>query len=157
MQTDKIKDIFLNILEAAYQPSDVVATQQLGVNLSNSIRKDGVVIIQNQNVEICARIVPLIVSGLKLCDQTPVIDVTQTLLPAPIEQIETTVSEDPVEECCNWLFNNKFGLTDMTEFIRRKYLHHVTGRFSTKAEAARMLKVGPTYLSKLTSSKEVEQ
>jgi hypothetical protein len=34
----------------------VHATQQMGVNMSNAVKREGVVIIQNQNVEVYARI-----------------------------------------------------------------------------------------------------
>jgi hypothetical protein len=34
----------------------VHATQQMGVNMSNAVKREGVVIIQNQNIEVYARI-----------------------------------------------------------------------------------------------------
>jgi hypothetical protein len=49
------------MLESAFQNGDVHATQQMGVNMSNAVKREGVVIIQNQNVEVLARIIPSMV------------------------------------------------------------------------------------------------
>ena len=64
----ELKMLLLEILESAFQNGDVHATQQLGVNMSNAVKREGVVIIQNQNVEVLARIMPSMVKTLKLCD-----------------------------------------------------------------------------------------
>jgi hypothetical protein len=39
-----------------FQNGDVHATQQMGVNMSNAVKREGGVIIQNQNIEVYARI-----------------------------------------------------------------------------------------------------
>jgi len=64
----ELKTLLLEILESAFQNGDVHAIQQMGVNMSNAVKREGVVIIQNQNVEVYARIMPLMVKTLKLCD-----------------------------------------------------------------------------------------
>lgn len=152
----ELKSILFSILEESFKQSDVTATQQMGVNLSNSIRKDGVVIIQNQNVEVYARIVPNIVKSIKLCD---LINENRVLIPEKTETIDITEvvdndDTDPIKECCEWLFENKIGWIEMQELMRKRYMNHVISQFKTKADAAKFLKVGSTYLSKLTVEKE---
>ncbi len=55
----QVKLLLMDVLESAFQTGDVHATQQLGVNMTQAVKRDGVVIIQNQNVEVYARIMPL--------------------------------------------------------------------------------------------------
>lgn len=152
----ELRDILLGMLESAFQQnSDVAATQQMGVNLSNSIRKDGVVIIQNQNVEVYSRIVPQIVRAIKICDSMDMIIIEQPKLPPPISiPALPEPSDDPINDCCQWLFENKVNWQDMQDLMKKRYLEFVTDKFKTKAEAAKWLGVGSTYLSKLT--REVE-
>ena len=52
----ELKTLLLEILESAFQNGDVHATQQMGVNMTNAVKREGVVIIQNQNIEVHARI-----------------------------------------------------------------------------------------------------
>ena len=52
----ELKTLLLEILESAFQNGDVHATQQMGVNMSNAVKREGGVIIQNQNIEVYARI-----------------------------------------------------------------------------------------------------
>ena len=48
----ELKTLLLEMLESAFQNGEVHATQQMGVNMSNAVKREGVVIIQNQNVEV---------------------------------------------------------------------------------------------------------
>ena len=53
----ELKTLLLEILESAFpENGDVYATQQMGVNVSNAVKREGVV-IRNQNVEVLARII----------------------------------------------------------------------------------------------------
>ncbi|MFO7708482.1 MAG: hypothetical protein R6V84_09950 [Desulfobacterales bacterium] len=150
-----IKMLLLEILESAFQGADVHATQQMGVSMSNAVKREGVVIIQNQNVEVYARIMPLMVKTLKLCDAVETnrlskeaveIEPQQKQLPPP-----ATDDSDPIESCCAWLYDNHITWQAMQDLMKARYLEYVIGRFKTKAEAAKWLGVGSTYLSKLTS------
>ena len=97
-----LKALLLEILESAFQNGDVHATQQMGVNMSNAVKREGVVIIQNQNVEVLARIMPSMVKTLKLCDamesswrsQAAIeLEPQQKQLPPPVDDDDT----DPIE------------------------------------------------------------
>jgi hypothetical protein len=153
----ELKMLLLEILESAFQNGDVHATQQMGVNMSNAVKREGVVIIQNQNVEVLARIMPPMVKTLKLCDamesiwrsQAEVtIDPRQQQLPPPAEDD----SMDPIDACCAWMFENRIQWQDMQDLMKARYLEYVIHRFKTKTEAAKWLGVGSTYLCKLSKT-----
>lgn len=153
----ELKTLLLEILESAFQNRDVHAIQQMGVNISNAVKREGVVIIQNQNVEVYARIMPLMVKTLKLCDamesswrSQAAFDIKpqQKQLPPPVADSYT----DPIEGCCSWLYENHINWQDMQDLMKARYLEYVIGRFKTKTEAAKWLGVGSTYLCKLSKT-----
>ena len=153
----ELKLLLLEILESAFQNGDVHATQQMGVNMSNAVKREGVVIIQNQNVEVLARIMPSMVKTLKLCDALEEswrsqVEIAMAprhpLLPPP----EDDSDSDPVDACCAWLYKNRIQWQDMQDLMKARYLDYVIGRFKTKTEAARWLGVGSTYLCKLSKT-----
>jgi len=144
----------LEMLSQAFQPSDVQANQQMGINLSNAVKRDGgVVIVQNQNVEVYARIVPTMVKVLQaLDDLEEPLQLPPVALQLPAPTIEE--DEDPIDACCAFMFEQRIPWKPMQELMQARYLEYVTGRFKTKTEAAKMLEVGSTYLCKLTNKKE---
>jgi hypothetical protein len=135
----------------------VHATQQMGVNMSNAVKREGVVIIQNQNVEVLARIMPTMVKTLKLCDAMESSwrshaaierEPQQKQLPPPVNDDDT----DPIETCCSWLYENHINWQNMQDLMKARYLEYVISRFKTKTEAAKWLGVGSTYLCKLSKT-----
>jgi hypothetical protein len=153
----ELKALILDMLEGAFQANDVNATQQMGVNMSNAVKREGVVIIQNQNVEVYARIMPSMVKMLKLCDALEVswrsqVEVVPDPQPRQIAAPAEEVDADPIESCCSWLYENHVGWQDMQDLMKTRYLEYVIGRFRTKTEAAKWLGVGTTYLSKLSKT-----
>jgi hypothetical protein len=152
-----LKSLVLEMLEGAFQGGEVQATQQLGVNISNAVKREGVVIIQNQNVELYARIMPSMVKMLKLCDALESGWRSQAVIelePQQNELLPPTGDDDtdPIDACCTWLYDNHFKWQDMQDLMKARYLEYVIGRFRTKTEAARWLGVGSTYLCKLSKA-----
>ena len=146
---NEMKELLLEILENVFKAPDVMATQQLGVSLSNSIKKDGVIIIQNQNVEVLSHIVPLITKGLRLCDEP--IMITQE----PKQEIlQITEAKTPVIDYCRYLYDLNTNWEDMQTFTKDAYISFVIEKYTTKAAAAKFLGIGPTYLSKLSKEEE---
>jgi hypothetical protein len=152
-----LKALVLEIMESAFQSGDVHATQQMGINMSNAVKREGVVIIQNQNVEVYARIMPSMVKMLRLCDAIESnwhnqIEVTvephQRQLPPPVDAEDA----DPVDACCSWMFENRVKWQDMQDLMKARYLEYVIDRSKTKTEAAKWLGVGSTYLCKLSKT-----
>jgi len=148
MITD-LKQLLFSILESAYKAPDITATQQMGVQMSNSVKEKGVVIIQTQNVEVYARIVPAVVKAIKMCDM---IQQEQTHLVSyqPESVVDVTPGLNPIEACCKQLYDSETKWQDMQDIMKKHYLEYVIGKFHTKAAAAKWLGVGQTYLSKLT-------
>lgn len=144
-----IKAVLLEIMEEMFQPADVTATQQMGVQLSNAVKREGVVIIQNQNVEVYARIMPSMVKALRLCDA---LEPAMEIVHEPLQLMAP--ESDPINECCKFMFEEGQDWEGMQALIKLKYLIFVCNQFNTKAEAAKFLGVGPTYLSKMTKPTE---
>jgi len=152
-----LKALVLEMMESAFQGGDVKAAQQMGVSITPSVKREGVVIIQNQNVEVYARIMPSMVKMLKLCDllesswrdpDAIEIEPLQSRLPPAMESEDI----DPIEACCAWLYENHVNWQDMQGLMKARYLEYVINRFRTRAEAAEWLGVGSTYLSKLSKT-----
>jgi hypothetical protein len=108
-------------------------------------------------VEVYARIMPLMVKTLRLCDamesswrsQAAIeLEPQQKQLPPPADDDDT----DPIEACCAWLYENHIQWQDMQDLMKARYLEYVIGRFKTKTEAAQWLGVGSTYLCKLSKT-----
>lgn len=163
---NEMKAILLSILEAAFQPADVTATQQMGVNMSNAVKREGVVIIQNQNVEVYARIMPAMVRALRLCDSfEPAIAIAYEPLHIIKGETEGNPSEttprlddpDPLEKACEWMFKRGYKWEIAQDAFRNHYLSCVVDQFKTKREAAEFLGVGQTYMSRLTTNKEIAE
>jgi hypothetical protein len=158
MQTmAELKLILLEILESAFQGGDVQATQQMGVNVSNAVKREGMVIIQNQNVEVYARMMPSMVKALKLCDAMESswrnqIEIKIDPQPNQLPPTAADADPDPIEACCSWLFENQFTWQDMQELMKARYLEYVMGQFKTKTDAAKWLGIGNTYLCKLSKT-----
>jgi hypothetical protein len=153
----ELKALILEIMESAFQGGDVHATQQMGINMSNAVKREGVVIIQNQNVEVYARIMPSMVKMLKLCDAMEsswrnqieiTVDAHQKELPPPAKDDDA----DPIDACCSWLFENHVKWQDMQDLMKARYLEYVIERSKTKTDAAKWLGVGNTYLCRLSKT-----
>jgi hypothetical protein len=152
-----LKMLLLEILESAFQGGDVHATQQMGVNVSSAMKREGMVIIQNQNVEVYARIMPSMVKALKLCDAMESswrnqVEITVDPHPRQLSSPSENDAPDPIEACCSWLYENRFNWQDMQDLMRARYLEYVIGQFKTKSDAAKWLGVGNTYLCKLSKT-----
>ena len=153
---NEMKAILLEILEQAFQPADVTATQQMGVNMSNSVREKGVVIIQNQNVEVYARIMPSMVRALRLCDSfEPAVSIAYEPLQIAQQAPRDHDGAEILDRACEWLYINEYRWEAAQDAFKDHYLSWVVGKFKTKREAAEFLGVGPTYLSKMTTDKEI--
>ena len=133
---NEIRELFLEILDNVFK-TDITATQQMGVSLSNSMKKDGVVIIQNQNVEVLSHIVPLITKGIRLCENTPKTEILE-------------ITQNPLDSICQYFYDRHTDWQGMQQTMKDAYMSYVLQKYTTKSAAAKFLGVGPTYLSKLT-------
>jgi hypothetical protein len=145
----------LEILEMMFQAPDVTATQQMGVQMSNAVREKGVVIIQNQNVEVMARIGPPVLKVLRMLEEIadkrlePVTLEIQSQPQLQLAEPERMTPVDAINDACAQMFENGVNWDSMQDLMRTRYIEYVVDHFGTKREAAEFLKVGPTYLSKM--------
>ena len=149
-----IRNIMLEILEMMFQAPDVTATQQMGVQMSNAMREKGVVIIQNQNVEVMARIGPPVLKVIRMLEEIadkrlePVtVEISQQQLQLAEPKRMTPV--DSINEACAQMFERGINWDAMQDLMKSRYIEYVVDHFGTKREAAEFLGVGPTYLSKM--------
>ena len=128
--------------------------------MTNAVRRDGVTIIQNQNVQVMSRIMPLMVKALKYCDSiehnymrflrsriksdSEVIDVSP-------DQLECTINEkpaeedDPVEKCCQSFFEEGVQWEDFQDEMKQRYLAYVYRQFRTKRDSPEAQNRGDVY------------
>ena len=161
-----LKSTLFDVLEAGVQQdSEITATQQLGVQMTNAVKRNGITIIQNQNVQVMNRMMPLMVKALKYCERiessygqflreivsrdTEVIEIRQ-----PQEEVvciapDRSGHEDPIKTCCQDFFERGVQWQDFQDEMKQRYLAYVSKQFRTKQEAAKWLSIGATYISKL--------
>lgn len=145
-----IRNIMLELLEMMFQAPDVSATQQMGVQLSNAVKREGVVIIQNQNVEVMARIGPSVLKVIRMCEEIADRRLEPLVLEAPRQpEVLPMASENPVRAACEYFFERGTKWEEMQDTMRTHYINYVVDHCGTRREAAEMMGVGPTYLSKM--------
>jgi hypothetical protein len=159
-----LKLLLLQIIEDSFQQEpNIQATQQMGINMSNAVKKDGVVIIQNQNVEIYSKIIPSLVKALKMCDALQ--EINRSIVykepieiepPIEIQKSPVAIDSDPVNDFCSWMFEHNLKWSEMQDLVKSRYLEFILTKFSTKNEAAKWLGVGGTYLCKLTRTPKTD-
>jgi len=147
----ELKEVLFDILGGMYVSPDVQAVQQMGVNLTNSVKREGVVIIQNQNVEVYARMVPALVKCIRLCDLISQSESTRQIeyVEQAPEEEKVVVEVDALEAICKWLYENNTPWKRMQDMMKAAYLSYVMARLPSGVAAAKLLGVGPSYLSKI--------
>lgn len=122
------------------RPSPINATQNMGVAMSNAIKKEGVTIIQMQNV-VSKTIIHHVTEALRLLD-------TMELEQRIIEVEEAEVDEVPqiedtratVEDFFNVAIDSGLSLDDLCKRIGGMYLLAMLDRYA-EGEARRRLKI----------------
>jgi hypothetical protein len=168
----ELKATLFEVLETGTQQGpEITATQQLGIQMTNAARRDGVTIIQNQNVQVMSRIMPLMVKALKYCDSIEhnymrllrsriksdpeVIDVSPDQLDCMIND-KPVEEDDPIEKCCQHFFERGVQWEDFQDQMKQRYLAYVYRQYRTKKETAQRLKIGETYMIKLSKQRNIK-
>ena len=104
--------------------ADVQLQQNMGVNLSNAIKRDGVNIIQIQSMQI-NRIIPKIIDCLKIIDDVDY--KKETIEYKPMQQIENDIPKNNdapfhlLFEFFEYSYSNNFDCQKITDFIKVGY------------------------------------
>lgn len=121
-------------------------TQNLGISMTNAVRKGGVINIINQSITI-QRIVPKVIEIMRSVDALEYVEPLEIEHPkAEILQIEHL--QDPVEEMCEFYFKEKYTWKEFREATKLRYFDYVRRNTDSNREAARFLNVGRSYISK---------
>jgi hypothetical protein len=150
-------DMLTTLTKNDTEGDPVAITQQLGIQMSKAVQRDGVNVIQLQNVHL-SRIVPHLIDGMKLIDSIA-LGTPQEVI--ELKQIEHVVEEeeddDPIDSCCKFMYDQGIKWKEMQELMKARYAEFVRGEFDHGSEAADFLGIQRTYYSKvLRAAKEKE-
>ena len=135
-----IRQIFYDILTSeSDQPSDVNALQQMGVSLSHAARKNGVNIVQLQNV-VSKQIVHKVTEGLRLLDDL------DHRLPEPVNRDEPDQQDVMVERLRDYLRQGS-SLAEFLAIMEKAYITIAVDEYGRET-AARRLRVRTKRITK---------
>lgn len=139
-----LKNLLYDTLAADDEEStstDITASQNLGVSLTNAIKKDGVQIFQLQSV-VSKKVTNNIVKSLKIVDKLQ----DQERLPVSTSK-ELTM--DHVIQVIEWLASKKLPLKKFDKLMRGLYVTKVLSDCDNGALAAELLEVSGSQVHKL--------
>lgn len=159
MELVELRKKLYDILTADQEQEDrqINATQQMGVNLSNAIKKDGVTIIQMQNV-VSKTVIKHVTEALKMLDsmelEQKIIDITP--VDENIPQIEEKEWEPTIRDFLNEAVEARIPLDMLCKRVGGMYLLAVLDRYE-EDEARRRLKVRePRFTALKREAKKIE-
>lgn len=163
MTVSNLKPVLYELLtNACMQDSGASGeiTQNLGVSLTNAVKREGVNIIQIQNVKLDS-IVPQIVVALKMVDQLVQREaITVKQIEMKEEEVEAKAIEhvpkdvdddtDPIEELCDFMYEQKMNWNKVSDLIKVRYVEFLKGKVGNTKKAMEFLEVSATsyYLAK---------
>lgn len=157
-----LKPIIYEIIKAATCSNDnaISATQNLGVNISNSMKKDGVNIIQLQNVN-GESIIPRLIDALQLIDKLefdnpPILlnpDTQLKNISYRLDALECKPSQSDIQpeiiECkppesivdafIKYIDENGFNLRDAVDLIKCTYYDFLSEKLLSKDDALKKM------------------
>jgi len=133
----QLKNLLYDTLTAEEEDSgtDVVANQNLGVNLTKAIKKDGVQIFQLQSV-VNKKITNNVIKSLKIVDK---LQEKERILPSPIQTPE--LSLDHVIQVIEWLASKNIPLKQFDKLMRGLYVSEIVSDSGNTSIAAERLGV----------------
>ncbi len=147
-ELSKLKDFMYDILEIEdddQQKDSIVANQGMGVQLSNAMKKDGVTIVQMQNV-VNKKVTTNVVKSLrlidKLLDNSRSIEIEQTT-PAP------QITLDHLIQVIAWLADKGLKMKDFDNLMRGLYCREQIKVEGSTTKAAEKIGVSQAHVSKL--------
>lgn len=151
---NKIKDIkeqlyelMLIACDSVPDNGDTKVSQNLGIAMSNAVKKGGVVNIISQNITF-QKVIPKIVEIVKGVDELEYAEVEYQEQVLQIEHKKVEALPDPVEECCKFFYEQRFQWKEFRDTMRMRYMDYVRKQCKTNQEAARFLNVHNSYVTK---------
>lgn len=138
MDVGALRNILYEILTAEDEgPSSINATQQMGVSLSNAVKKDGVMIVQLQSV-VNKVIVKKVVEAL-------------TLLDGPTDEVEALPYPETVDQFLDRHLEEGYSLVEIKKLISRMYAQAAVEKYDFTGSTCRRLGIRPTTMRRLTN------
>ena len=158
----KLKELMYNIITCEPETKDptVAANQGMGVQLSPNMKKDGVNIIQVQNVN-NYKITSIAINSLRLIDE-----IVQHTIVNKVESKQITpdnnnddhnhnqITMEHVIQVIEWLADKNYDLKFFDRLMRGLYAKEIVDRTGSTIKAAKILGVSQSQSSKL--KREVE-
>jgi hypothetical protein len=167
-----LKAVLYDMLTAVTQNGEnanpAKVTQQLGIQMSKAVQKDGINVIQLQNIHLNT-VIPHLIEGMKLIDELQltmrrdeIIEMKQIEMKQiemkPIEMKPEEVEElDAIDAACKFLHNQSIGWKEMQELMRTRYAMYIRTQFETYKEGADFLGLQRTYFSKILKPPKVKE
>lgn len=140
----KLRNALYDILTGSVdQQNEGTVIQNMGLNLSNAVRKDGVNIIALQSANI-HRITVNVTEALKILDQVETVE----QLPEPIE-VEPVIDHDNIHRIVETNLFEGIKLDQFLEWVAGVYVAEAMRQYGTKAEVQRRLGVNYQRLKKI--------
>lgn len=152
----KIRNALYDILTgSADQQSDGSVVQNMGLNLSNAVRKDGVNIIALQSANI-HRVTVTVTQALKLLDQDQIETIEALPEPVVVEAIQAPVDHDNIYRIVETNLFDQVSLDDFITWITALYVKEAKKHCITKTELQRKLGVTYQRLKKILEQVETD-
>lgn len=116
-EISNIKPIIYDIFKLLSSSNDcaIDATQNLGVSLTNSVKKEGVNIIQIQNVK-SESVIPKLIDVLQILDQ---VDTAPKMIPhQDAEVIQIEASDNPIDNMAQYIIDNKINVKRISDILK---------------------------------------
>ena len=144
-----LKENMYDILDMEDDDKDetnITANQGMGVQLTNAMKKDGVNIIQMQNV-VNKKVTTNVVKSLRLIDKLMMGNIQTTSVTEAKKPNRITMEH--VLQVIEWLANKNLSLKNLDQLIRGMYVQEMVSKLGTTIKAAEVLDVSQSQVSKL--------
>jgi len=138
MDLTPVRNILYDILTAEHEDDtngEVNATQQLGVALTNSVKKEGVNIIQLQSV-VNVKVIKKVTDALRFLDDAQKQIEKECVIEAETEEVKQLPA--PVPDFVLESLRNKVPLREFMEVAEREYISEFITRYG-EPESMRLL------------------
>lgn len=143
-----LRDILYDILVSGDDSGDqITATQKMAVALSNAVRKDGVNVIQLQNV-VNQKVIQKVTEALRFLDRHMEESLLTSQNVAEAEIIEDERPEDTLLELIYSAFDKKMSLIAFTRHMQERYVAEAVSSMGRK-EAKKLLGIREPKLKQI--------
>jgi hypothetical protein len=130
----------------------VLANQIMGINMTKAVQRDGVNILQLQNIKAIGKVTNHAVRALQELDALEIGYREEVQTPLLLPEPEDNDNHSPIErvmEVCDMLMDDGFNMSDMTKIIRYCAAKAAVRKHQQADKAAKALSVTVNYIHAL--------